>query len=131
MWWWMSSLILAQGPSVMSDLEMVPAVASAVLRRMPNGELIFTVERALNLIGACSWSGIAVLGVEVFPGLNVSTYDQHLKSPTNESHWSGYVRTSNALAEDFLRKNPAPSTAECILTTTSWREFCETERNTL
>ena len=109
----------------MSDFESVPGVASAVLRRMPNGEFVFTVGRAVEVIEACSSSGIAVLGFEVFPGLNVSTYDQHLKDPVNETLWPSYVRTSNALAEHFLRRNPAPGTIECILTTASWREFCE------
>jgi len=113
---------------VMSDLEVIPAVASAVLRKMPNGELVFTVARAAGVIEACTSSGIAVLGVEVFPGLNVSTYDQHLKVPASENYWPGYVRTNNALAEDFLRKNPASSSDECILSTTSWREFCEIQK---
>jgi hypothetical protein len=111
----------------MSDLEMVPAVESAALRRMPNGEFVFTLGRALKIIQSCSSSGIAVLGLEVFPGLNVSTYDQHLKSPEDERYWPGYVRACNALAEDFVRKNPAPGTDECILTTASWREFCGLE----
>jgi hypothetical protein len=112
----------------MSDLEMIPAVASAVLRRMPNGELVFTVARAAGVIEACTSSGIAVLGIEVFPGLNLSTYDQRLKVTANENYWPAYVRANNALADDFLRKNPASSTDECILTTTSWREFCELQR---
>jgi hypothetical protein len=116
------------GVGVMSDLEMVPAVGSTALRRMPNGEFVFTVGRALEIIASCSSSGIAVLGLEVFPGLNVSTYDQHLKSPADEKYWSGYVRTCNALAEDFVRQNLASNTDECILTTASWREFCEAER---
>jgi|ERR1035438_733387 hypothetical protein len=111
----------------MSDLEMVSSIASAVLRKN-SGELVFTVGRAAEVVQACTPSGIAVLGVEVFPGLNVSTYDQHLKDPADEKYWLGYVRANNALAEDFLRKNPAPSTDECILTTASWREFCEIKR---
>src|ERR1700756_485986 len=112
----------------MSDLETVPGVTSAILRRESNGELVFALGGALEVIEACSSSGIAVLGIEVFPGLNVSTYDQHLKAPANEKLWPGYVRTNNALAEDFLRKNLATSTGECILTTASWEEFCEIER---
>ncbi len=110
---------------LMSDLEIVAAVASAVLRRVSNGELVFTVEGAMQVIQACTAAGIAVLGFEVFPGLNVSTYDQHLKDPLDEKFWPDYVRTSNALAEHFLRENSAPGTSECILTTTSWREFSE------
>jgi hypothetical protein len=112
----------------MNDLEMVPAVASAVLRRESNGELIFTFRDAVEVIQACTSSRIAVLGIEVFPGLNVSTYDLHVKDPAKEEFWTGYVGTNNALAEDFVRRNPAPSTSECILTTASWREFCEIKR---
>ena len=109
----------------MNDLDTVPGVASAVLRRMPDGELVFTVAQAAEVIQACTSSGIAVLGIEVFPGLNVSTYDLDVKDPADAKFWPGYVRTNNALAEDFLRKNPASSTDECILTAASWREFCE------
>jgi hypothetical protein len=109
----------------MSDLDAVPGVTSAVLRREANGELVFTVGRAVEVIEACISAGIAVLGIEDFPGLNVLTYHSHLKNPANEKHWPGYVRTNNALAEDFIRKNPAPSTSECILGTASGREFCE------
>jgi hypothetical protein len=112
----------------MSDLEMLPAIAAAVLRRMSNGELVFTIARAVQVVEACSASGIAVLGVEVFPGLNASTYDQYLNAPADERFWPGYVQTNNTLAEDFLRNNPAPTTAECVLTTASWREFCDTRR---
>lgn len=106
---------------------MVPGVASAVLRR-DSGELIFAVGRAVELVQALTLSGIAILGVEVFPGLNASTYDQYLKSPADERFWSGYVKTNNALAEDFLKNNPAAATDECILTTASWREFCDIRR---
>ncbi len=112
----------------MSDLEMVPAVTFAVMRRTSNGELVFTVARAPEIIEACSSSGIAVLGIEVFPRLNVSTYDLHVKDPADEKHWPSYVKSNNALAGDFLRRNPASGTDECILTTASWREFCEIKR---
>jgi hypothetical protein len=79
-------------------LDAIPEVTSAVLRREANGELVFTIGRAVEVIEACTFAGIAVLGIEVFPGLNVSTYDSHLKNPANEKHWPGYVRTNNALA---------------------------------
>jgi hypothetical protein len=111
----------------MSDLEMVPGVAPAVLRR-DAGELVFAVGRAMEVVQALTLSGIAVLGVEVLPGLSVSTYDQYLKAPANEKFWPGYVETNNALAENFLRRNPAQTTDECILTTASWREFRDIKR---
>jgi len=109
----------------MSDIETVPSIMSASLRR-DSGTLVFTVGRAMEVIHDCTTSGIAVLGVEVFPGFNVSTYD--VEDPADEKHWLGYVRTNNALAEDFLRNNPASSTDECILTNASWQEFCEIKR---
>ena len=92
---------------------------------MPDGEFVFTLGRAEEVIRACTIAGIAVLGIEVFPGLNVSTYDRSVKDPVNERAWPAYVRTSNALAENFINENPAPDSSECVLTTTSWREFCE------
>jgi hypothetical protein len=113
-----------------SSLETVPGVASAISRKI-SGELVFTVGRAgraADVIRACTPSGIAVLGVEVFPGLNVSTYDQRLEDPPDERCWPDYVRTNNALAEDFLRKNSVPTTYECILTTAPWQEFREIKR---
>jgi hypothetical protein len=111
----------------MSDLETVPTAASARTRRMPDGELVFAVEHALEVIQACTSSEIAVLGIEIFPGLNVSTYDREVKDPAEEEFWPGYVEANNALAEDFIRRNPAPRTSECILTT-ALREFCGIER---
>jgi hypothetical protein len=93
----------------MSDFEMVPGVTSAALRRASNGELVLTVGGALEVIEACSSSEIAVLGFEVFPGLNVSTYDRHLKDPANENAWPDYVRISNALAEHFFKKKSGSS----------------------
>jgi hypothetical protein len=109
----------------LSDFEMISGIASSAIRRLDNGELVFTLERALEVIEACTFAAIAVLGIELFPGLNVSTYDLHLKEPDGEAFWLGYVRTNNALAENFVRKNPPPDSIECILTTASWREFCK------
>ena len=112
----------------MSDLETVPGAASALRRRCEDGEMVFTLSSAIAVVRACTLAGVAVLGIEVFPGLNVSTYDLQLKDPPAESSWSGYVKVNNALAEDFIRKNPASEMSECILTTASWREFCEIKR---
>jgi hypothetical protein len=106
------------------DLEQVPGVSAAVIRKLDNGEMVFTRASATALIEGCTAAQIAVLGVEIFPGLNVSTYDLFLKNDQNEASWPGYVRVNNVLAENFLRNNPAPSDSECILTTASWREFC-------
>jgi hypothetical protein len=105
------------------DFGAVPGVSSAVIRRMANGEMVFTRDRAADLIPACTAAQVAVLGVEIFPGLNVSTYNLFLTNDPKEGNWSQYVRVNNVLAEDFLRNNPAAGNSECILTTASWREF--------
>jgi hypothetical protein len=104
------------------DFEAAPGVAAAAIRKM-DGEMVFTRASAVELIPACTVAQIAVLGVEIFPGLNVSTYGLFLKNNPEEGTWFQYVRVNNVLAEDFLRSNPASSDSECILTTASWREF--------
>jgi len=50
----------------MNDLEMVPGLASAAMRRMDNGELVIALERALEVMGACTPAGIAVLVLRSF-----------------------------------------------------------------
>jgi hypothetical protein len=87
--------------------------------------MIFSLASALDVLGLCTASGIVVLGVEVFSGLNVSTYDQQVKDDPREESWTDYVHANNVLAEDFIRRNPASSTSECVLTTASLREFRE------
>jgi len=104
-------------------LESVPGVASLAVRRMDDGELVFTVEHELEVIRACSEAGVAVLGAEIFPGLNVSTYD--VKNDPKDESWPSFVRANNVLAEEFFKGNPAMGTDECVLTATSWREFGE------
>ena len=71
-----------------------PGLTSGVLRREANRELVCTVGRAVEVIEACTSAGIAVLGIEVFPGLSVSAYDSPLKNPANQKRWTGYVRTN-------------------------------------
>ncbi len=106
-----------------NDFEAVPGVSAAAIRKMTDGEMVFKRAGAEGLIQACTAARIAVLGVEIFPGLNVSTYDLFLKNDPKEVGWSQYVRVNNVLAEDFLRNNPASGDSECVLTTASWREF--------
>ena len=98
---------------------------SASLRRdsvhwsSPSGELwkvIHDCQRPELLFGA----------LRCFRGFNVSTYD--VEDLADEEHWLGYVRTNNALAEDFLRNNPVSSTDECILTNASGQEFRQIKR---
>jgi len=105
------------------DFEAVPGVSAAVIRKMADGEMVFTRASAEGVIQACTAAQIAVLSVEIFPGLNVSTYDLFLKNDLKEASWSQYVRVNNVLAQDFLRDSPASSDSECVLTTASRREF--------
>ena len=53
-------------------------------------------------------SGIAVLGIEVFPGLNVSTYDLHMKDPANEKYWPGYRKNQQRARRRLLKKRILP-----------------------
>jgi hypothetical protein len=105
------------------DFEAVPGVSSAAIRKMANGEMVFARASAADLIPACTAAQIVVLGVEILPELNVSTYDLFLNNDPKEENWPQYVRVNNVLAEDFLRNNPASGDSECVLTTASWREF--------
>jgi hypothetical protein len=107
------------------DLEGVPGVLAAAIRKTPDGEIVFRRASATALIPVFTAAGVAVLGVEILPELNLSTYDLFLKNEVQEAGRSQYIRVNNVLAEDFLRNNPASDESECILTTASWREFCE------
>ncbi len=115
----------------MSDFEAVPGIADVVVRKLDNGELIFKLESAAQILRGCTRAGIAVLGVEVFPGLNLSTYDLFLKDPANEANWPGYVHCNNILAEDFIMRDRAPGGSQCVLSTVSWREFLNLQQQAL
>lgn len=67
-----------------SDLETVPGATAAALRREGDGGMVFTREKAVEVVEACTAASIAVLGVEIFPSLNVSTYDLFLKNDVPE-----------------------------------------------
>jgi len=107
------------------DLESVPGVASVARRRLGNGELVFAVRDVPSVIKSCSSSEVAVLGVEIFPGLNVSAYDFKVESPLGIEGWPVYVRSNNTLALAFVEgQDQEKCDRDCILTTVSWREFC-------
>lgn len=109
-----------------SDLETVPGVACAARRRLENGELVFSVKDVSTIIQSCKSCEIAVLGIEIFPGLNISIYDLRLKGPSREELWSEFVSGNNAQAQEFIkRQGEAKAESDCVLTTASWREFCE------
>ena len=107
-----------------SDLESITAVVSAARRRLENGELVFAVKDALRVIQSCNAYEIAVLRVEDFPGLNVSTYDLRVGSPGHGELWPEFVRRNNSLAEEFIQRQKAVNReSDCVLTTSSWLEF--------
>jgi len=109
-----------------SDLETVPGVAGAARRRLENGELVFAVKDVLGVVQFCSSSQLVVLGIEVFPGLNISTYDLGMESPRAREFWPEFVKRNHTLAEAFIQKQTRiEAESDCILTTASWREFCE------
>ena len=102
---------------------------------MDDGELSFTFPEVLEIIRLCTTNQIAVLGVELFQvrpegycWKELSGYDQQMnRGPNNIEGWPDYVRTNNSLAEEFVRLNPIGDEHVYVLTTSSWREFCETQ----
>ena len=86
------------------------------------------------MIKVCSANLIAVLGPDLFKISDDGLYETeklseyHLgnkQDPQSIEEWPEYVRTNNALAEEFARQNPAGDDHVYILTTASWREFKE------
>lgn len=107
-----------------SGLGAIPDISPFVRRKLDD-ELVFAVKDALTVIQSCTRLGIAVLGIEIFPGLNVSTYDLGMESPRGVDGWHEFVRVNNALAEEFIRKqDQKEAESDCVLTTASWSEFC-------
>jgi hypothetical protein len=112
--------------------EKIPAIAAAAIGALGD-ELTFSFPEVLQAITLCTKHGIAVLGLELFQVLpegyatkKLSGYDQQMdKGPENVEGWPEYVDRSNALAEEFVRLNPTGDDHVYILTTSSWREFCE------
>jgi len=115
------------------DIELLPGVLAAAVGRTGN-ELTFAFPEVLDVIKLCSANQIAVLGPDLFKlrsdGLyqteRLSGYHLDLKeNPQRVEEWPEYVKVNNALAEEFVRQNPAGDGHVYILTTASWREFCE------
>lgn len=116
-----------------SDLELLPGVLAAAVGRTGN-ELTFAFPKVLDVIKLCSANQIAVLGPDLFKlrgeGLyqtvKLSAYHLELKeNPQRVEEWPEFVKINNALAEEFVRQNPVGDDHLYILTTASWREFCE------
>jgi hypothetical protein len=118
-----------------SDFELIQPIGDAAAGKTGD-ELTFTFPEVLEVIRLCTVNEIAVLGVEIFQvrsdgyyTKNLSVYDQQMKKgPDQRQEWGDYVRENNALAEEFIRLNPTGDDHVYVLTTSSWREFCEIQK---
>ena len=119
------------------DYTKIPGIADRAVGSLGN-ELTFTFPEVLRVVSVCSENEIAVLGVDLFEvraagyatkKLSAYSYDQatqkHLESTLRTSGWRDYVNASNALAEEFIRQNPAGDDHVYILSTSSRKEFGE------
>lgn len=119
----------------MGDFERILGIADAAVGKVGN-ELTFPFPEVLKVIDLCSVNQIAVLGVELFLvkpdgyyASGSSDYDLEEKQrwpAVRLADWPEYVRYNNALAEECVRRNPRGDEHVYVLTTSSWREFCET-----
>jgi hypothetical protein len=122
---------------MIDDFTQIPAIA-ALAAGATGDELTFTFPEVLEAVKLCTSEQIAVLGVELFEVRaggycteNLSVYDlqpQMKRGPGTKEGWPDYVRMNNALAEEFVRRNPAGDDHVYILTTSSWREFCALQK---
>ena len=116
-----------------SDLEQVESVVRAAAGKTIGNELAFTFPEVSEVIRRCTENEIAVLGVEIFEvrptgylTKKLSDYDQHMGcEPKQREGWDSYVKTNNALAEEFVRLSPTGDDHVYVLTSASWREFME------
>lgn len=119
------------------DFEQIPGVASAVIGKVGD-EPTFPFPEVLEVIKLCSANQIAILGVELFLvkpdgyyASGCSDYDLKEKQSwplVRQADWPEYVRYNNALAEECVRRNPLGDDHVYVLTTSSWREFCEIQK---
>jgi hypothetical protein len=121
----------------MADFEQIQEIADAAVGRV-GSELTFPFPEVLNVIELCSASEIAVLGVELFLvkpdgyyACGSSDYDlkEKQKWPVVQlADWPEYVRYNNGLAKECVQRNPLGDEHVYVLTTSSWREFCEIQQ---
>lgn len=122
------------------DFESIPDIVSAAVGTTGD-ELTFAFPEALAVTRRCTENEIAVLGVDLFEAhpdgyatkkLSAYSHDQQtqrrLDSVLATSGWRNYVCASNALAEQFIRQNPAGDEHVYVLTTSSWREFSKLQK---
>jgi hypothetical protein len=120
----------------MEDFEGIKGITEAAIGKVGD-ELTFSFPEVLKVIELCSANQIAVLGVELFQVRPDGHYafgssDYHLqekqKWPTVQSaDWPEYVSWNNGLAEECVRRNPLGDEHVYVLSTSSWREFCEVQ----
>lgn len=118
-----------------SDMELIESVKTAAIGSIGD-ELIFAFPEVLDVIKQCSINEIAVLGVEIHKALGGQYQTQHLstyglsvpRSGVRKEKWVDYVQMNNTLAEEFVRQHPTGDEHVYVLTTSSWREFCETQQ---
>jgi len=118
----------------MRDFERIPGVAAAAIGNVGD-ELTFPFPEVLSVIELCSANQIAVLGVEMFlvkpeghyaSGCSAYELQEKQRWPTVDSaNWPQYATYNNALAGEFVRRNPLGDDHVYVLTTSSWRELCE------
>jgi hypothetical protein len=116
-----------------NDLETIKEISQMAAGKCGE-ELYFRHEDIQHVLVLCTTNKIAVLGIEIFEvrpegfvSKHFSVYDLNFRSvrPQGESEWADYVSASNGCAKEFLRENTIADEDVCILTTASWREFCE------
>ena len=116
---------------MINDIERISAIVSIANNKSVSGELGVAYPDVFEAIRLCTVNSIAVLGVELFQvrgelfdTIKMSGYE--LADP-RQDHWSDYMAANNALAEEFVKLNPAGDDHIYVLTGSSWREFCEVQ----
>jgi hypothetical protein len=119
-----------------SDFGKIPSIASFACGKTVGGELAFTFPAVSEVIRLCTGNEIAVLGVEIlevrddgYYTKHLSIYDQELTDcPRQRQEWGHYVAQNNALAEEFVGRNPTGDDHIYVLTTSSWEEFGQAQK---
>ena len=111
---------------MISDLQTIEEIVAIANGKTMGGELGFAFPGVLEVIKLCTVHRIAILGVEIFrvrgewyETVKMSGYE------IEDQEWRAYVKANNALAEDFIKATPAGDDQIYVITTSSWREFCE------
>jgi len=122
------------------DFERIYEISNSAVGRVGN-ELTFPFPEVLKVIELCSADQIPVLGVEMFlvkadgyyaSCCSVYGLQEKQKWPAVRlADWPEFVRENNVLAEEFVRRNPLGNEYVYVLTTSSWREFCEIQATKL